>query len=105
MLKTQLTILAGDRDRLLGIGRNCSNSKFKILGGVRCQGRGSIGEHEINQMLPTGEQEILGEAENVLEKPFASAALATNLLIGRVNQLQYGMKQEGEQIEGEQERG
>ncbi|MBW4693511.1 MAG: hypothetical protein KME27_17340 [Lyngbya sp. HA4199-MV5] len=43
-------------------------------------------------MLPTGEQEIFGEAEDIRKDPFMSLALLANSLIGRVNQLQDGVK-------------
>jgi hypothetical protein len=56
-------------------------------------------------MLPTVKQEILGEAEDILKESFASTALQADLLVGSVNQVQNGVEEKGQKIEGEQEAG
>ena len=45
-------------------------------------------------MLPTLKQQILGEAKNILKKPFAGASLLANSLVGQIDQVQDGVKQE-----------
>lgn len=47
-------------------------------------------------MLPTVEQEILGQGLNVVEKAFAGAALLADLLVGAINEVEHGMEQKGE---------
>ena len=56
-------------------------------------------------MLPTVKEQILGEAEDVLEEAFTGATLAAKALVRWVNQMQNGVKQESEPIEGEQHGG
>ncbi len=56
-------------------------------------------------MLPTLEQEIVGEGENVLKKAFARAPLLANLLIGGVHEMEHRMEQERQKIEGKQKTG
>ena len=42
-----------------------SNSKLKNLGWVSGRENASLGEHKVNQMLPTVKQQILGEVKNI----------------------------------------
>jgi len=46
-------------------------------------------------VLPALEEQILRQAEKVLKEPPARAPLLANLLIGRIEQLEDGVEEEG----------
>ena len=61
-------------------------------------------DHEGHQGLPTIEAQIAAQCAEVVEKPFAWQELADALVAG-VQQVEQGVKQEGQEIEGGQEGG
>ena len=61
-----------------------SNSKFKNLRGIGGLRDGGAIKHKVNQGLPPLKAEILSEADDILEKPFARPPLFANLLVSQV---------------------
>ena len=61
-------------------------------------------DHECHQGIPTVEAQIAGQSAQVVEKPFARQKL-TDAPVARIHQVQQGVKQEGQEIEGGQQGG
>jgi hypothetical protein len=59
----------------------------KKLRGVGCRSGKRAMEHEINQGLPTVKEQIFGQSEDILKKPFTSPTLLTDLLVIRICQM------------------
>jgi hypothetical protein len=56
-------------------------------------------------MLPGIKEQILGQGLNVLKEALAGASLLSDALVGGINEVQDGMEQESENVEGEQRHG
>ena len=59
-------------------------------------------DHECHQGVPTVEAQVTGQRTQVVEEPFARQELA-DASVARVHQVQQGVKQEGQEIEGGQQ--
>ena len=55
--------------------------------------------HEAQQRLPALEVRVAGQGADIVEEGLAGKRLANELVVG-IHQPEYGMKQEGQEVEG-----
>ena len=55
-------------------------------------------KHESNEMLPAFKHQVTGECAQVVKKALPGAQALTNLLVGRIEQLEEGVEQKSQQI-------
>ena len=71
-----------------------SNSKYGKSASVG--GRLQVSEHESEQVIPVGKEEIARQSADVIEERLACGETKAQLLIGGIGELQYGMGEEGQ---------
>lgn len=54
-------------------------------------------------MLPAFKHQVTGECAQVVKKALPGAQALTNLLVGRIEQLEKGVEQKSQQIQGQKE--
>ena len=83
--------------------------KIKFLAGMREKfistaverdGQFQLGDHEIQQMFPTLKVHITGQGAQIIEEGFANPELRAQQFVFGIQQVQNGVEEKGQQIEG-----
>ena len=87
---------------LPGAGRGPrAGGAWRGLAGVEFQAR----RHELEQGLPTGEEEVARQGLQIVEESLAGDQFGADLAIERIAQIEHGVVEEGEDVQHDQHQG